>query len=205
MKSRQQDLRCRSCCLHNAGKHLPVKTARKGALHEKSSSPARAAFFRGLDWRGASMLHRAAIPLCNTARRQLPGVRWRCCVTSKFDIFCHLSIFFLTPGQNLDDFPACEKSLSPPGDPAGTEGRGRRDEEVLRGKRKKNEKVFGENLEEAKSGISPGGCRRSSCRNPASCRASDRSNRHCRHCCRWCCPPCQSRWSGAARQRSAPW
>lgn len=45
------------------------------------------------------MLHRAAIPLCNTARRQLPGVRWRCCVTSKFDIFCHLSIFFLTPGK----------------------------------------------------------------------------------------------------------
>ena len=99
MRSRQQDLRCRSCCLHNAGKRLSVKTARKGALHEKSSSPARAAFFRGLDWRGVSMLHRAAIPLCNTARRQLPGVRWRCCVTSKFDIFCHLSIFFLTPGK----------------------------------------------------------------------------------------------------------
>ena len=63
---------------------------------KKSSSPVRAALFLGLDWRGVSMLHRAAIPLCNTTRFELPGVRRRCCVTSKFDIFCHLSIFFLT-------------------------------------------------------------------------------------------------------------
>ena len=45
LKLRQHGLPRRPCWLLNAGKRLSVKTARKGALHEKSSSPVRAAFF----------------------------------------------------------------------------------------------------------------------------------------------------------------
>ena len=67
----------------------------QGHSHKKAA-PRESCFFRGLDRRDISMPHRVAIPLCNTTRFELPGVRRRCCVTSKFDIFCHLSIFFLT-------------------------------------------------------------------------------------------------------------
>lgn len=45
MKLRQHGLRSWPCWLPDAGNHPPVKTARKGTPHEKSSSPVRAAFF----------------------------------------------------------------------------------------------------------------------------------------------------------------
>lgn len=45
MKLRQHGLRSWPCWSPNAGNHPPVKTARKGTPHEKSSSPVRAAFF----------------------------------------------------------------------------------------------------------------------------------------------------------------
>lgn len=45
MKLRQHGRRSWPCWLPDAGNHPPVKTARKGTPHEKSSSPVRAAFF----------------------------------------------------------------------------------------------------------------------------------------------------------------
>ena len=96
MKLRQHGRRSWPCWLPNAGNHPPVKTARKGTPHEKSSSPRESCFFRGLDWRGVSMLHRAAIPLVthSAASCLVPGDLL--VLHLKIDIFCHLSIFFLT-------------------------------------------------------------------------------------------------------------
>lgn len=96
MKLRQHGLRSWPCWLPNAGKHSPVKTARKGTPHEKSSSPRESCFFRGLDWRGVSMLHRAAIPLVTHSAASCLASGDLLVLHLKIDIFCHLSIFFLT-------------------------------------------------------------------------------------------------------------
>ena len=96
MKLRQHGLRSWPCWLPNAGKHSPVKTAREGTPHEKSSSPVRAAFF--------VVLIGVVFP-CYIAQRyrfvtqpaascQAPGDLL--VLHLKIDIFCHLSIFFLT-------------------------------------------------------------------------------------------------------------
>ena len=62
----------------------------------KKQLPRESCLFRGLDWRGVSMLHRAAIPLVthSAARCLAPGDLL--VLHLKIDIFCHLSIFFLT-------------------------------------------------------------------------------------------------------------
>ena len=101
MKLRQHGRRSWPCWLPDAGNHPPVKTARKGTPHEKSSSPRESCFFRGLDWRGVSMLHRAAIPLVthSAASCLVPGDLL--VLHLKIDIFCHLSIFFLTSAPRL--------------------------------------------------------------------------------------------------------
>ena len=96
MKLRQHGLRSWPCWLPNAGNHPPVKTARKGTPHEKSSSPRESCFFRGLDWRGVSMLHRAAIPLVTHSAASCLASGDLLVLHLKIDIFCHLSIFFLT-------------------------------------------------------------------------------------------------------------
>ena len=115
MKLRQHGLRSWPCWLPNAGKHSPVKTARKGTPYEKSSSPARAAFFRGLDWRGASMLHRAAIPLVTHSAASCLASGDLLVLHLKIDIFCHLSIFFLTSALSdpyTSVMPYCPSSFS---------------------------------------------------------------------------------------------
>ena len=96
MKLRQHGLRSWPCWLPNAGNHPPVKTARKGTPHEKSSSHRESCFFRGLDWRGVSMLHRAAIPLVTHSAASCLAPGDLLVLHLKIDIFCHLSIFFLT-------------------------------------------------------------------------------------------------------------
>ena len=96
MKLRQHGRRSWPCWLPNAGNHPPVKTARKGTPHEKSSSPRESCFFRGLDWRGVSMLHRAAIPLVTHSAASCLASGDLLVLHLKIDIFCHLSIFFLT-------------------------------------------------------------------------------------------------------------
>ena len=65
----------------------------------KKQLPRESCFFRGLDWRGVSMLHRTAIPLVTqlAARCLAPGDA--AVLHVKIDIFCHLSKFFLTPAR----------------------------------------------------------------------------------------------------------
>ena len=99
MKLRQHGLRSWPCWLPNAGNHPPVKTARKGTPHEKSSSPRESCFFRGLDWRGVSMLHRAAIPPVTHSAASCLAPGDLLVLHLKIDIFCHLSIFFLTSAE----------------------------------------------------------------------------------------------------------
>lgn len=99
VKLRQHGRRSRPCWLPDAGNHPPVKTARKGTPHEKSSSPRESCFFRGLDWRGVSMLHRAAIPPVTHSAASCLASGDLLVLHLKIDIFCHLSIFFLTSAE----------------------------------------------------------------------------------------------------------
>ena len=62
----------------------------------KKQLPRESCFFRGLDWRGVSMLHRTAIPLVTQLAASCLASGDLLVLHLKIDIFCHLSIFFLT-------------------------------------------------------------------------------------------------------------
>ena len=111
VKLRQHGLCSRPCWSPCAWNHRSVKTARKGALHEKRSSPARASFFvvlTGWCFRATSRsdtlfpsspprgLHRRAV-----THRPPPasGCSRFSVLHLNIDIFCHLSIFFLTSAR----------------------------------------------------------------------------------------------------------
>ena len=65
----------------------------------KKQLPRESCFFRGLDWRGVSMLHRTAIPLVTQLAASCLAPGDAAVLRIKIDIFCHLPKFFLTPAQ----------------------------------------------------------------------------------------------------------
>ena len=78
----------------------------------KKQLPRESCFFRGLDWRGVSMLHRTAIPLVTQLAASCLASGDAAVLHVKIDIFCHLSIFFLTSAyisRGALHFPRCKK------------------------------------------------------------------------------------------------
>ena len=82
----------------------------------KKQLPRESCFFRGLDWRGVSMLHRTAIPLVTQLAASCLAPGDLLVLHLKIDIFCHLSIFFLTSAKKCGGFlprqPLC--TVTPP-------------------------------------------------------------------------------------------
>lgn len=111
MKLRQRGLCSRPCWSPCAWNHRSVKTARKGALHEKRSSPARASFFvvlTGWCFRATSRSDTA----CNTLRRQLPGVRRSSCVTPQDRYFLSFVHFLLDICRGMcSKYPSIRKEV----------------------------------------------------------------------------------------------